>query len=468
MPFPSAMPTPALLFSFLLVLPPAMKTSSKTLNILLPLFLLLAGGGTGAQGAPAAGAAAFQKSLGVGEEEKLRARLAQVNADIATRGITTLSGTTQKLLTGYSYGEFYDWDLYFENLYLSCYGVSDYCFSNFQAFLDRQQPDGFVSRSIRGNGSPDRNTQMFKPFLAQIAVLGSEQHGSYEWLRGNDYGRLKKYLDRWFGYDGDHNGLPVWDSSDASGMDNQTSRAGNLGAYTTEGVDLACELVREEQAMTVIADHLGQKDDAKAFRAHTQSLAKQINAVFWDDKEGFYYDRNEKTGRRIRVKSVAGFFPLWAGVAPKDRARRLIREHLLNPKEFWLLYPVAGYAKTEPDYYQGSRGGECNWRGSTWIPTNYLIFHGLLRYGYKDIAKTLADRTFHLALDENPVTREYYNAETGGGNGLNPFWGWSTLAYVMPLELDLNYDPMDLGKPIRPILRQDLGVSFSSATASRR
>jgi hypothetical protein len=26
--------------------------------------------------------------------------------------------------------------------------------------------------------------------------------------------------------------------------------------------------------------------------------------VFWDDKDGFYYDRNEKSGKQIHVKSV--------------------------------------------------------------------------------------------------------------------------------------------------------------------
>ena len=54
------------------------------------------------------------------------------------------------------------------------------------------------------------------------------------------------------------------------------------------------------------------------------------------------------------------------------------------------------------------------------------------------------------------------NAETGGGNGQTKFWGFSTLAYVMPLEYELRYDPTDLDKPITPILPTHLGLSFQA------
>ena len=114
------------------------------------------------------------------------------------------------------------------------------------------------------------------------------------------------------------------------------------------------------------------------------------------------------------VKSGAAFMPLFSGSATPERAKRIVEEHLLNENEFWLKYPVASYAKTEPDYYQGSHK-ECNWRGSTWAPFNYMIFEGLRRYGFNDAAKDLAGRLFEMAIVKNPVLREYYNAETGEG-----------------------------------------------------
>ncbi len=174
-------------------------------------------------------------------------------------------------MTGYSYGEFYDWDLYFENIYMSYYGISEYCFTNLKAFLKRQHLNGFVSRTLK----EPRPYQHFKPFLAQIALLGSIQKNDYLWLNEvtdgaknkgiaeggvmneanfvnnrSYYTRLKEYIKFWFWYqDFDKNGLPVWNSSDHSGMDNQISRAGDMNAFRFEGVDLACYLYRELIAM---------------------------------------------------------------------------------------------------------------------------------------------------------------------------------------------------------------------------
>lgn len=77
----------------------------------------------------------------VANANALRDRLLQVNRDIATRGLHDFPDSSDKLLTGYEYKEFYDWDLYFENLYLSYFGVSKYDFF---------EPEGFSQSSRAG------------------------------------------------------------------------------------------------------------------------------------------------------------------------------------------------------------------------------------------------------------------------------------------------------------------------------
>ena len=129
-----------------------------------------------AQPNPPVGNRHQSKGIGQTRSESLRQRLLQLNRDISTKGLHDFPQSREKLLTGYAYGEFFDWDLYFENVYLSYYGVSNFDFSNFSIFLSRQKPDGFISRTL-GITYP-KPKQMFKPFLAQLAVLGSQQTGS--------------------------------------------------------------------------------------------------------------------------------------------------------------------------------------------------------------------------------------------------------------------------------------------------
>jgi Mannosylglycerate hydrolase MGH1-like glycoside hydrolase domain len=414
----------------------------------------------------------------VGDEAftELLVRLNKTNYDIKLKGIKTINGEPNaggSFLTGYPYTEFYDWDLYFENLYLGYYGVSKYCYTNLKEFLSRQEADGYVNRSLH----KQRDRQHFKPFLAQLVVLGGRQdNNDYEWLltspespnvpeNGTYYNRLKMYIEKWFSYDADGNGLPTWNSADAAGTDNQWSRAGQLGAFEVEGVDLATYLVRELEAMAVIAGHLGEIEDREVFLGHAEKLKRLINEVFWDETQGLYFDRNEKLNVQVPVMSATNFLPIFCGAPSEVQVERMVHEHLTNPDEFWLAYPVATYSRTEPDYYQGSvrlpNGNmECNWRGSTWAPTNYMIFQGLMHYDQVDVARELAARLFEMAVVKNPVLREYYNAETGEGLGQTNFWGFTMLYYVMLLECELGYDISALEGPFRPIIPEELGVQF--------
>ena len=373
-----------------------------------------------------------QYEIGAGDD--FLRRIEEVNRDIAACGVVLYEPDGRKLLTGYAYHEMYDWDLYFENLYMSYFGISDYCFTNLKSFLNQQCVNGFISRTL----IEKRERQHFKPFLAQIAELGSRQTGDYAWLeeRGDRgrmqigpafksvsyYEQLMLSIDYWMRYcDFDRNGLPVWNSSDHSGMDNQISRAGRLDEFRYEGVDLACYIYRELRAMELMAEKLGKAED------------------------------------------------LWAGIVPPRRAERLVREHLTDPDEFWTEFPVACYAKTEPDYVQGDiRDWGCNWRGTTWIPINYMIMHGLLDYGYADVARKLARKTVDLVYKRNEVTREFYDGESGEGLGLKRFWGWSVLAYVMPFECETGYDPSKLdGSAVRPLGRELFGLDFPASDDPR-
>ena len=79
-----------------------------------------------------------------------------------------------------------------------------------------------------------------------------------------------------------------------------------------------------------------------------------------------------------------------------------------------------------------------NWQGPIWIVSTYLMFKGLLNYGYVEEAEQVAKNLLgNLCrdLDENGALHEYYNPETGRSNLNLGFKNWNALAGLMVPEL---------------------------------
>ena len=386
----------------------------------------------------------------------IRAGLADREA-LMRRGIMTDGATGLRYYTGYAYEVLYDWDQYFEALVQIHMGwPAEFIINGVRLFLAAQRPDGLVPRSLPAHGP--HAVEHAKPFLAQIAVLVQRAYGEWAWLKDGDvFARLQRYLDYWLAdMDADGNGLSEWMSGPHTGMDNQHERAGFWGDRISEGVDLNCYLVRECRAFARLAGLLGRDDLAARYERLAEERAARIRNVLWDERDGFFYDGNARFGREpysphagfgaalnfsplgkerlVRVKSIASFAALWAGVATAEQAQRMVFEHLFNTREFLTPYPFATLAKSERWYATDTFPADlgCNWRANVWIPTNYMVYHGLRRYGFAEQAAIAARRTVELV--QAAGDREYYCAETGQGRGLDPFWGWSLLAHFLPYE----------------------------------
>jgi neutral trehalase len=130
---------------------------------------------------------------------------------------------------------------------------------------------------------------------------------------------------------------------------------------------------------------LGIRPD-KRRAAYGERLAKRMRKRLWNASDGFFHDRDPKTGRLSPIRASTGLLPLWAGVATKEQAKKCVR-HLFNKKEFWTKMPLPSVAKSESSFNRDY------WRGSVWINCNVMTVMGLLRYGFRREARTLARRT---------------------------------------------------------------------------
>jgi glycogen debranching enzyme len=174
-------------------------------------------------------------------------------------------------------------------------------------------------------------------------------------------------------------------------------------------------MVENLRALARIAERLDRGSDARHFQKQSDEVAAAMKKTMLED--GIYWSTYGERYTKIKVKTWAMFAPLAAGLAEKDEADRLVREHLLNEKEFAAPFSVPTVALDEPSF-----NGQGFWRGPVWAATNWFIYRGLRNYGYEEEADKVRADT--LALLERSGFREYWDPETGDGYGAEEFtWG---------------------------------------------
>ena len=147
----------------------------------------------------------------------------------------------------------------------------------------------------------------------------------------------------------------------------------------------------------------------------------------WDEKSGVFWDLSGEREEQVRVLTFTSLFPLILPDLDPGIAGRLVNEHLLNEKEFWLPYPLPSVAASEPSFDPGWLT-QTTWRGPTWVNVNWYIYWGLRQHGFEDVAHELARRT--VAMQAIGGIREFYDPRTGEGQGATDF-GWSCLVLDM-------------------------------------
>ncbi len=185
-------------------------------------------------------------------------------------------------------------------------------------------------------------------------------------------------------------------------------------------------LCRADQDLAEIARLIGE-DPSEAV-AWNENTARAINSRLWNAEDGIYYSFDRVAGHLLKDDTIAGFLPLFGGVAPENRAQQLIETHLADPRRFW---PEGGYPVPTTALNSHWFNAENYWLGPVWVSTNWMILHGLSDYQHHEMARTIADKTLELVAKSG--YREYFNPMTGEGYGTDSF-GWTAALTIDLVE----------------------------------
>jgi len=151
----------------------------------------------------------------------------------------------------------------------------------------------------------------------------------------------------------------------------------------------------------------------------SQSLGKTEEILFYN------YDLISKNW--IRKRTISSLIPIYTGLIPKGQIDLFVKwlRHARWCGEGRCHTPaIPSTDLTDPHFNHLTY-----WRGPIWVNTNWMIWLGLLKYGYRDIAEQIRQGILELAA--NHGFREYYDPFTGEGLGGKSF-SW-TAALVIDL-----------------------------------
>lgn len=326
-------------------------------------------------------------------------------------------------------------------------------------FLERTAQDGHMPIVI----APDNETpkeddgivNIHKPCLAQHTLFVIRENGEdVSWLKEH-FHKMESYLN----YYKEHmyhekTGLYFWLSDDRVGVDNDPSIF-----YRPEGscasIYLNCMMYQELLAMHQICQKM--EIHGSFYEKEAESLKEAIQTHLWDERNGMFYsadlnlkpiDRNQYLHSGMprhwdcvieRIDSWSGFMAMWAGIATKEQADRMVYENMLEKRLFYADYGICTLAKTEKMYCVVKSGNPSCWLGPIWGISNYFCYRGLKKYGFEKEAAELAKKTIRLFgqdLEKSGEFHEYYHPDTGEGVNNPGFQNWNLLVNNMIAELD--------------------------------
>jgi hypothetical protein len=179
-----------------------------------------------------------------------------------------------------------------------------------------------------------------------------------------------------------------------------------------------------EHALAGLAPLVGA--DPQPHRDRAAAITRALVERLYDPRTGMFHALDLLTGERSPARCIAGLLPLILPDLPGDVAAALVaqaRSDRFGLAERMAL-PPPSYDRTAPDFDPLRY-----WRGPVWINVNWLLWQGLVRHGYDELAAAL--RHSMLELVARHGCAEYFDPVAGTGIG-SPEFSWTAA-----LTLDL-------------------------------
>lgn len=147
----------------------------------------------------------------------------------------------------------------------------------------------------------------------------------------------------------------------------------------------------------------------KKHRSDAEKVASAIREKLWDESRGACFDR-DRYGRTMPTLTHNNLRCMYWGSFSKSMADRFVREHLLNPKEFYTPLPLPSVAVNDPLFRNAP---ENNWSGQCEGLTYQRAILALERYGYEPLVTALGRKLTDAVIKGGYLFTQQFDPFTG-------------------------------------------------------
>lgn len=153
-------------------------------------------------------------------------------------------------------------------------------------------------------------------------------------------------------------------------------------------VDLNACLYKYETDIARAYQITGNRAKTRKFTIAAEIRKRQMNELMWMDRLHFFTDYNYHVKQHSQFLSVAGFYPLWAGMASQEQADK-VRQYILPRFEF-----DGGITNTQTNGLSSDKKQHDHPNG--WPHQQWIVIKGLLNYGFQDDAERIARKWLNM------------------------------------------------------------------------
>jgi glycogen debranching enzyme len=156
------------------------------------------------------------------------------------------------------------------------------------------------------------------------------------------------------------------------------------------------------------------------------------------NEESLFYNYDLVKKDWIKSKTVSSLIPIYTGLLPEEDAEVILRwtthAHFCGENSHCHVATIPS-TDLEMSYFKPTT----YWRGPVWINTNWMIWLGMLKYGYIEEAELIRSGVFELT--KNHGFREYYDPYKGQGLGGKDFSWTAALVIDMIMNKGIGIAP---------------------------